>query len=302
VSLRKAGLAATMLVIALTLASASAASAVGPDRTPPTRPTNLRITASTATSVSLAWNASTDNSTNWWYLVNGAFRVNPPQTTFTRPLLWPNTTYAFTVIAIDQAGNRSPGSNSVSFTTPPDTTPPTAPVLSTTLVRPNWIGLTWTRSTDNISQVWTTLLMDGVNTDIVGFIGVQSNFVLDLQPSSTHTFQVKVGDAFGNTNQSNVVTVTTPPVTDTVPPTAPTNLYAFDGGCPEAWMSWSASTDNVDAMILYEVYRDGVLDSRATGTSTVTYVDPGVHTFVLKAVDGSGNRSGPSNAFTVQIC
>ncbi len=32
-------------------------------------------------------------------------------------------------------------------------------------------------------------------------------------------------------------------------------------------------------------------------TSTVTYVDPDVHTFVIKAVDGSGNRSGPSNAY-----
>ena len=39
-------------------------------------------------------------------------------------------------------------------------------------------------------------------------------------------------------------------------------------------MSWSASTDNVDTTIPYEVYRDGVLDSRATVTSTVTYVDP----------------------------
>lgn len=301
-SLRKAGIAATTLVISLTLASASAVSAAAADRKAPTQPTNLRITASSATSVSLAWSPSTDNSSNWWYLVNGSFRVNPPQTTFTRPMLWPNTTYTFTVIAIDQAGNRSPASNPVTHTTPPDTTPPTAPVLSSTLVRPNWIGLTWTKSTDNISQVWTTLLMDGVNTDIVGFIGVQSNFVLDLQPSSTHTFQVKVGDAFGNTNQSNVLTVTTPPVTDFVPPTAPSNLYAFDGGCPEAWMNWTGSTDNVDTTILYEVYRDGVLDHRATGTSTVTYVDPGTHTFVLKAVDGSGNRSGPSNAYTVQIC
>lgn len=112
-------------------------SAAAADRKAPTQPTNLRITASSATSVSLAWNPSTDNSGNWWYLVNGSFRVNPAQTTFTRPMLWPNTTYTFTVIAIDQAGNRSPASNAVTHTTPPDTTPPTAPVLSSTLVRPN---------------------------------------------------------------------------------------------------------------------------------------------------------------------
>ena len=39
-------------------------------------------------------------------------------------------------------------------------------------------------------------------------------------------------------------------------------------------MSWTASTDNVDTTILYEVNRDGVLDHRAMGLSTVTYVDP----------------------------
>jgi len=34
----------------------------------------------------------------------------------------------------------------------------------------------------------------------------------------------------------------------------------------------------------------------------VTYVDPGTHTFVVTAVDASGNRSGPSNAYSVTLC
>jgi hypothetical protein len=44
------------------------------DREAPTTPTNLRVAASSDTSVTLAWNASTDNSTNWWYCAqaNGA--------------------------------------------------------------------------------------------------------------------------------------------------------------------------------------------------------------------------------------
>jgi hypothetical protein len=294
-----------MLVIALSLASASAVSAAAPDRTAPTRPTNLRITASSATSVSLAWNPSTDNSKDWWYLVSasGSFRVNPPQTTFTRSPLGPGRTYSISVIAIDRAGNRSPVSNIVTYTTPPDTTPPTAPGLSTTSVRPNWISLAWTNSTDNSSQVWVTLLIDGVPTSIVDWIGARSHTALDLQPSSSHSFQVRVRDAYGNTNLSNMVTATTPPVTDTVAPTAPTDLSVFDGGCPEAWMRWTAATDDVDATVLYEYDVDGALVGRGLGgTSDVLYVDPGTHTFVLHAVDGSGNRSGPSNAYTVQIC
>ena len=69
------------------------------DRTPPTTPTNLRITATTDTTVSLAWNASTDNSGNFSYRVTesspfNTYTVAVPQTrttiTFTR--LWPQQT------------------------------------------------------------------------------------------------------------------------------------------------------------------------------------------------------------------
>ena len=92
--------------------------AAGRDRTPPTTPANLRITATTATTISLAWNASTDNSSNVWYCVqtngDGCIRVNPPQTTFTRSQLLPERTHTFAVFALDAAGNWSANSNTVS--------------------------------------------------------------------------------------------------------------------------------------------------------------------------------------------
>ena len=118
------------------------------DRTPPTTPANLRITSTTATTVSLAWDASSDNSSNFWYCVqtngDGCIRVNPPQTTFTRSQLLPERTHTFAVYALDAAGNRSANSNTVSYTTPPDTRPPSPPpVLSTTAVAPTTISLTW---------------------------------------------------------------------------------------------------------------------------------------------------------------
>jgi hypothetical protein len=99
-SVRRTAWLASGLVLAL--AMVTSALAAGPygkkppppptDRTPPTTPTNLRITASSATSVSLAWNPSTDAS-SFWYIVqqNGSsgFRVDPPKTTFTRTKLAP---------------------------------------------------------------------------------------------------------------------------------------------------------------------------------------------------------------------
>ena len=50
--------------------------------------------------MSLAWDAATGNGKDWWYLVNGTFRVDPPTTTFTHPTLQPATTYTFFVIAL----------------------------------------------------------------------------------------------------------------------------------------------------------------------------------------------------------
>ena len=61
----------------------------------------------------------------------------------TWPNLPPNTTNTFSVYAIDQAGNRSGNSNSVSYTTPPDTTPPSpTPQLTVSSLRPTRFSAT----------------------------------------------------------------------------------------------------------------------------------------------------------------
>lgn len=192
-SVHRTALAASVLVLALVVISGAVAKRPPPpppsDQTPPTTPTNLRITASGPNSISLAWNASTDNSSDWWYCVRqdglGCIRVDPPQTTITFPKLWPNKTFNYSVIAIDAAGNRSGSSNTVSYTTPPDTTPPTAPTLSVTAVWPTRISLAWTQSVDNVSQVWYTLLADG-SPYVADTIGSREATVLDLSPSTTH--------------------------------------------------------------------------------------------------------------------
>ncbi|TDD72643.1 hypothetical protein E1262_01935 [Jiangella aurantiaca] len=102
---------------------------------------------------------------------------------------------------------------------------------------------------------------------------------------------------------SNVVTVTTPPATDTVAPTAPTNLRETTAGCEEAWLTWNASSDDADpaSSLRYDVYVNGVrqpVDSHSPISHTSTVADaaaPGLNTFVVRAVDTSGNISPPSN-------
>jgi chitodextrinase len=126
--------------------SVSAAISGSRDRTPPTKPTNLRITASAAFSVSLAWNPSTDNSGDFSYRIRHSWgyeqTVSKTQTSFTWTTnLESRQTYSFFVYAVDAAGNKSPASNTVTVTLPRDTKPPTAPVLTLTDVGATHISL-----------------------------------------------------------------------------------------------------------------------------------------------------------------
>ena len=136
-------------------------------------------------------------------------------------------------------------------------------------------------------------------------MGNGSYTVEGLTPDTTYTFKVTASDASGNTAESNVLSVTTPAVTDFVPPSAPGNLTGFDAGCGEAWLSWNASSDNVDppSAIRYDVYVNVQLapESSTIGTtSTIAYARlQGTNTFVVRAVDSSGNVSEPSNELSI---
>ena len=179
-------------LLALVFAAATPAGKKPPpeqsDKQAPTTPTNLRITSSTDTSISLAWDASTDYSTNWWYCVQrdgaGCLRVSSPQTSINVSWLTRDRTTTWNVYAIDAAGNRSASSNGVTFTTPPDTTAPSpAPTVTASIVVPTWVHINWTESFDNLTQVSYEVLLDGRPVwDSVGYTFLTA---FDLLPSST---------------------------------------------------------------------------------------------------------------------
>ena len=154
-------------------------------------------------------------------------------------------------------------------------------------------------------QVWYTLLVDGtpLSEDQLGF---ESALVLDRAPGTTYELQVTVRDFFGNTNRSNVLTVTTPAVTDRTPPTAPTNLrLSPNTSSPEIWLEWDQSTDDTDpqSLILYDVWINGVPEHLAIGygDELVYCRVTGENRITLQAIDSSGNASGFSNEI-VFVC
>ncbi|GLW46519.1 endoglucanase [Streptomyces sp. NBRC 14336] len=91
----------------------------GTDTTAPSAPGNLRATGTTSSTVSLAWNAATDNVGVTGYVIyrDGTQVATASGTSSTVGGLAASTTYGFTVRARDAVGNLSPASNTVSATT-----------------------------------------------------------------------------------------------------------------------------------------------------------------------------------------
>ena len=98
---------------------ATSTAACPTDTTPPSTPTGLKQTGSTQTSVSLAWNASTDNIgvTRYNVFRGGAPDGTSPGTTYTSNGLTCGTSYFFSVQAQDAAGKVSGQSSALSAST-----------------------------------------------------------------------------------------------------------------------------------------------------------------------------------------
>src|SRR5918994_5391986 len=150
---------AVLAVFALVAPSASA----GPrrDNQPPTTPTNVRVVSVTEDTITIAWNASTDNSGRIHAYIAGGIYHPGDSTTRTDSSLVPNTTRTYRVQAIDPSGNVSALSEPVTATTAPDTTAPTTPTnLRVTSTGISTVSVAWDRSSDRWSFGYE-VLMDG---------------------------------------------------------------------------------------------------------------------------------------------
>lgn len=309
------GKAARVLAIAMILAMVLAVSPVSAarDRTPPTKPTNIRVTAVTTYSVTLEWTPSTDNSGSFFYVIccggpNSA-TVSAPATSYTFTAgIEPGRTYSFRMFAQDAAGNKSKYSNTVSVTTPNDHTAPTAPALSVTEVGSSYVSLSWTPSIEDGPYVWYRIYKDGSPLLYVDGANVTSTLVRGLTPDTAYTFNVQARDSRNNQSPlSNTVEVVTSPIDpdDNTPPTTPGNLQGFDQGAGEAFLRWTQSTDNVDPQfaIRYEIFANGIFRPESTvigyGETIAYAVVDGLNTFEVVAVDTAGNRSAPAS---ITIC
>ena len=126
-----------------------------------------------------------------------------------------STTYNYTVVAIDAAGNVSSASPTATVTTPapPDTTPPPAPTGLSAVINPtnpNQVNLTWNSVTDASGIKGYNVYRNGnkiTNTPIT----TTSYGDGTVSASTTYSYTVKAVDGANNEGPaSNTSSVTTP--------------------------------------------------------------------------------------------
>jgi chitodextrinase len=291
-------IAAMALVLVMVL-GASTASA----RRPPT-PEGFRVTATTAYTVTVAWNPSRDNSGNFNYHLSGAYGVTPailPKTatshTFTR--LHTGNEYWFFIYARD-AGGQASGTVSVTTRTLLDTTPPsTGPVITVTEVGSNYVSISLTPAQDDCPFLSYQVSVNGdPHTAPSPNLSTTLRF---LRPETTYSLTARGRDEGQHWSPfSDPVSVTTlpPNPNDQTPPNTPgVSAYGFGDGSTEMQIQWAQSTDDFDAQsnIRYDVYLNGVLEDVRFGSGgpITAYGVFGENTVEVIASDTAGNAAPP---------
>jgi chitodextrinase len=306
-SARRAAMAAVAVLAAFTLSAAPAWARV--DRKAPSKPTNLRLTAKTTTTISIAWDAATDNSGKLSYEMHLWQDPRVPvvpqtQTSFTWTGLRPSVQYYLSVVAIDEAGNKT-FSDQLIVQTPRDSIAPTAPTnLHVDSVTASQVALSWDPATDESAVASYAVFT--ASGQIVEWAAGTSRKVIGLPPNKQFTFYVKARDYGGNVSPpSNTVTATTLASNDTTAPSAPGLSVTAVDTC-EVLAEWSASSDDQSepAEIRYLLFVNDEPNPTEVvmgTTRTVAYGSTtGPNTFVLKAVDAAGNAS-VSNPVTLDL-
>jgi chitodextrinase len=292
-------------------AASSAASVTTPqkvDTTPPTVPSNLVSSNVTATTATVSWTASTDDTAVATYLVfrNGTQIASTAATSWSDSGLTASTTYTYTVKAQDAVGNTSAASTALPVTT-------TAVGGNSATVYYKY-PTTWT--TVNIHYApnggsWTAVpgvLMDAACTNWkmkVISLGSSTGLAVTFNNGSgtwdnNSGKNYALGTGISVVNNGVVTTGSSPCVADTTPPSVPASLVKGVVTATSVSLSWTASTDNV-GVTGYRVFRNGV---QIGTTASTSFTDTGVsasttYSYTVVAYDDAGNVSAASSALSV---
>jgi chitodextrinase len=139
--------------------------ASSPDTIPPSSPTNVSATSVTSNQVSLGWTPSTDNVgvTGYRIIRNGSQIGTATSTNYTDSTVSPGTSYQYTVIATDAAGNASAASTPIQVTTPNASSPHAAFVQSAESISGLTVNLSASSATGDLLVLSASLYTGATN-------------------------------------------------------------------------------------------------------------------------------------------
>ena len=277
-----------------------------PDHEAPRKPTWLDlspisnpISNLTSTSVTLSWNATTDNIgvTGYQIFKNSVLlaTVAGNVTTYTAKGLAPSTDYIFTVKAKDAASNYSDPSDPLTVRTAPDTQAPSAPAgLHYSKLKRETVTLSWSASTDDIGVTGYQIFENG--TFLADVLSGTTYSVTGLTASTTYTFTVRAKDLAANASAfCTPVTFTTKSLTDDVAdPVISIGLPSVTSAV--ATINWTTDEAS-DSQVEYRVKGTTAWMPTSTDPSLVTShsvaltgLTAGViYEYHVKSSDASGN-------------
>ncbi len=281
------------------------------DSIAPTIPQNVKIEELTTASLRVRWNASADSIgvANYRVFQNEDLLATTTETSYLVEKLLPDTTYSFSISALDEAQNESRQSDLVSVTTEKeveeqkasDTTAPTIPDgLNASEITQTTVNLAWEASEDSVGVSGYSIFQNG---KLFASVTKTAYRVEGLSPSTEYTFSVAAYDVAENQSQQSIplqLTTEAEIYVDDVPPSEPTGLRADEVTETSIDLRWNTATDNI-GVTEYIIYQNGQRVKSATGTgySMIGLTSNTAYSFNVSAVDAAQNESQQSETLVI---
>ena len=261
--------------------------------TPPTIPKGLTAVNAHFSKAILNWTANTETDIAA-YKIYGHFdpnkliaTVNAPTTTFTDTSLINNTTYTYTISAVNTAGSESQKSAAV-----PVFIAFEPPVISSFSPAGGRVGSSVTISGLNFSPIpaFSKVLFGAVRAH-VNTAG--SNQLVVTVPAGATSQFISVTDSLSHlTGTSNRQFI----VPDTTPPAIPKGLTAVNAHFSKAILTWTAN--NEGDISTYKIYGRfnpnnlvATVHTPVTSFTDTSLINDTTYTYRISAVDTAGNES-----------
>ena len=241
--------------------------------------------------VSLSWTANAESDLANYRLMRDGLEIAviaAGTTSYVDAGLANDTTYSYTLAALDSHGNRSADSAPVSAT-PTDLTAPAAPTGLTAVPGDGQISLSWTANAEPDLANYR-LLRNGVE---IATISGTSHVDVGLTNGTSYTYRLVAVDTHGNRSVASDPVSAAP--ADLTAPAAPSGLTAVRGD-GRVSLSWTANAES--DLASYRLLRNGV-EVAVVAAGTTSHLDTGLindttYSYTLAAMDTAGNRSADS--------